>query len=160
MIYIISGDIKTGKSTALTEWIKGRSDVYGVLSPRDDKNHRYFLNVKTHEAFTMETASKDDDSIIVGPYHFLKTAFKKANSIIETAARQQTSGFIIIDELGKLELRTEGLHKSAVLAINRTKYEAHLHTILVVRTPLLETILKRYDITNSQRLLLEELSGV
>lgn len=134
MIYILSGDIKTGKSTALMKWIKGRSDVYGVLSPRDLKNHRYFLNIKTHEAFAMETTSEDKDSIIVGPYHFLKTAFKKANSIIETAVRQQTSGFIIIDELGKLELRTEGLYKSAVLAINRTKDDVHLHTILVVRT--------------------------
>ncbi|SDS08008.1 NTPase [Formosa sp. Hel1_31_208] len=160
MIYILTGDINTGKSTALMKWIKGRPDVFGVLSPRDDKNHRYFLNVKTHEAFAMETTSKDEDSIIVGPYHFLKTAFKKANSIIEEAAKQQTSGFIIIDELGKLELKTEGLHKSAVSAINRTKYEAQLHTILVVRTPLIETILKHYNITNSQRLLIEELSSV
>ncbi len=160
MIYILTDNIGIGKTTALLKWINGRTDVFGVLSPRHDDNKRYFLDIKTQEQFKMQTCSDNEDCIVVGPYRFLKSAFKKANSIIKSALEQQTSGFIIVDELGKLELRSEGLHQSAVLTIQKTKHQAKLHTIFVVRTTLLEAILKRYDINKSKYLRIEELSDI
>lgn len=160
MIYILTGDIKTGKTTALLKWINGRTDVFGVLSPKHKDSKRYFLNIKTQETFEMQTSSENEDSITVGHYHFFKSAFKTANNIINNAFEKQTLGFIIIDELGKLELRSEGLHQSAVLAIQKTKQHAKLHTIFVVRTTLLEAISKRYDIPKSEKLRIAELFDI
>ncbi|WP_439151983.1 nucleoside-triphosphatase, partial [Winogradskyella sp.] len=104
MIYIFSDNIETGKSTTLFNWTKGRKDVYGVLTPRNDKGHRYMLNVKTKKITPLQAKSMDMQTIAVGRYHFLKSAFEIANTIITNAAYEEKNGYIIIDELGKLEL--------------------------------------------------------
>ncbi len=49
MIYILTGDIRTGKTTALLDWIKDRNDVDGLLCPDSENGMRYFLKVKSKE---------------------------------------------------------------------------------------------------------------
>ena len=146
MIYIVSGAIGAGKSYSLMEWSKDRTDVCGVLTLRMDGEIRYFYDLKCREQFEMETSSTAEDVIAVGRYHFSKTAFKRANHIIEKSLENNTTGYLIIDELGKLEMRSEGLHKSAELAIERTMHDKMFHLILVVRTSLLTEITKKYNI--------------
>ncbi len=158
MIYILKGDIETGKSKALLQWSEGRSDVYGVLSPRNDKGERFILNVNTKETFPMQANPSDDSIIAVGRYHFFTSAFKKANSIIFQAVTKNKSGFIIIDELGKLEMNSEGLYKSASEVIQKTKHHKDLHLIIVVRTSLLNTIIKKYDIVDSDIITAKDLT--
>jgi nucleoside-triphosphatase THEP1 len=150
MIYILKGDIETGKSKALLQWSQGRSDVYGVLSPRNDKGERFILNVNTKETFPMQANPSDDSIISVGRYHFYTSAFKRANSVILNDIAKNDSGYVIIDELGKLEMRSEGLHESASEVIQKTKHHKDLHLIIVVRTSLLNTIIKKYDIADSK----------
>ena len=45
MIYILTGDIRSRKTTALLHWIEGRKDVDGLLCPDDKTGKRYFLKV-------------------------------------------------------------------------------------------------------------------
>lgn len=159
MIFILTGNIETGKSNALMHWIEGRTNVFGVLSPRNKENKRYFLDVSTKETFVMEANPKDEENIIsVGRYHFLKSAFKKANAIITNAVNKNESGFILIDELGKLEMRSEGLYESARLAIEKTMHNTNLHVILVVRKGLLDMIIKKYSIANAKTISNEQLT--
>ncbi len=47
MIYILSGNIRTGKTTALFEWSENRNDIDGLLCPDDEFGKRYFLKIKT-----------------------------------------------------------------------------------------------------------------
>jgi len=159
MIYILKGDIETGKSKALLQWIQGRKDVYGVLSPRNDEGERYILNVKSKETFTMQTNEGDDTTISVGRYHFLTSAFKEANSIILNATVKNKSGFVIIDELGKLEMNSEGLHESATITIQKTKHNNDLHAILVVRSSLLDPVMKKYYIASATLITAEDLNS-
>ena len=49
MIYILTGAIRTGKTTALLNWINNRNDVDGLLCPDNENGKRYFLKVKTKE---------------------------------------------------------------------------------------------------------------
>ena len=158
MIYIVSGDIGIGKSYSLLEWVRHRTDVFGVLSPRMVYEERYFFDVKSKEIFNMQASSIDKNTISVGRYHFLKPAFKRANSIIKRSLKRNTSGYLIIDEFGKLELRSEGLHKSAALAIKKTIESEVLHLILVVRTSLLEEITAKYGIETYELIDMHQLS--
>jgi nucleoside-triphosphatase THEP1 len=73
-------------------------------------------------------------------------AFKRANHIIEKSLENHATGYLIIDELGKLELQDQGLHKWVSMAIERTMQNDFFHLILVVRTSLLTEITKKYNI--------------
>lgn len=158
MIYIVSGDIGIGKSYSLLEWVRHRTDVFGVLSPRMVYEERYFFDVRSNEIFNMQASNLDKNTISVGRYHFLKPAFNRANSIIKKSLKHNSSGYLIIDEFGKLELRSEGLHKSASLAIEKTIRSKVLHLILVVRTSLLEEITTKYGIDAYELVNMHQLS--
>ena len=55
MIYILTGDIRTGKTTALLEWCKNCDDVDGLLCPDNAEGKRYFLEIKSKNEFELET---------------------------------------------------------------------------------------------------------
>ena len=158
MIYILSGHIETGKSNALLKWSEGRKDTYGILTPRNENAIRYILDVNTKECFEMQTELETTDVILIGRYRFLKTAFNTGNDIIITALKNNKSGYILIDELGKLELLSKGFHKSASLAINATISNSRLHLILIVRTTLLLEIIKKYNISDYQYITIKDLN--
>ena len=65
----------------------------------------------------MQANDEETDVIIVGRYRFLETAFKKGNEILQDALTNPKLGYIIIDEVGKLELQSRGFHKSVLSAI-------------------------------------------
>lgn len=157
MIYILSGNIETGKTTSLLKWTEGRNDVLGILTPGNEDGIRCLLDVNTKEFFEMQTDSETAD-VIVGRYRFLKTAFETGNNIIKTALKNNKSGYIIIDELGKLELQSEGFHESASLAITETINNTNLHLILIIRTTLLLKVIEKYDITDYQSIMIEDLN--
>ncbi len=156
MIYILTGDIRTGKTSALLDWINtstslsgtNRNDVDGLLCPDNENGKRYFLKVKSKEEFLLEveTEAIDQEVVTVGPFRFLKSAFQKGNDYLITKGKQLKSQYLIIDELGKLELKNEGLHVSAKTLIPDFMLNANSHLILVVRESLLDEILKHYKI--------------
>jgi nucleoside-triphosphatase THEP1 len=150
MIYILTGDIRTRKTTALLDWCENRNDADGVLCPDNDIGKRYFLKLKSKEEFELEVASKNDiesDKIIeIGPFQFLKSAFEKANDFLIALSTKEESNYLIIDELGKLELKKEGLHTAAEVLIPDYMFNDNKHLILVVRTSLLEAVIKHYEI--------------
>ena len=146
MIYILRGDIRTGKTTALVEWCKNRDDVDGVLCPDNAEGKRYFLEVKSKNEFEFETEFETEGIIEIGNFKFLKSAFEKANAYLLAVASENESQYLIIDELGKLELKKEGLHLSAERLIPNYETNENKHLILVVRDYLLEAILTHYSI--------------
>lgn len=157
MIYILSGNIETGKTSALLKWTQGRSDVFGILTPRDRNGIRYLLDANTKESFEMQTDLKTADTITVGRYRFLNSAFKNGNEIIEKVLEKNKLGYAIIDELGKLELKSRGFHQSASLVIPKTMHSTDLHLILIIRTNLLVNIITQYKMSNYQFITIEDL---
>jgi len=51
----------------------------------------------------------------------LRSSFDKANDLIKKSAKTLNKGIILIEKLVRLELRPEGLHESALVAIERAK---------------------------------------
>ncbi|WP_418636611.1 nucleoside-triphosphatase [Winogradskyella sp.] len=146
MIYILRGDIRTGKTTALLEWCKNRDDVDGVLCPDNAEGKRYFLEVKSKSEFELETELETEAIIEIGNFKFLESGFEKANAYLLAVASKNESQYLIIDELGKLELKVEGLHLSAERLIPNYENNEKKHLILVVRDYLLEAVLTHYSI--------------
>src|SRR5690606_13595913 len=110
----------------------------------DEFGKRYFLKIKSKEILPLEVENDVIETIIsIGNFKFLKTSFEKANAYLMTSLKQQK--YLIIDELGKLELKNEGLHQSAKKLIKDFQFDKNHHLMLVVRRSLLENILNHYE---------------
>ena len=150
MIYILTGDIRTGKTTSLLNWISDRNDVDGLICPDGNDRKRYFLKVKSKEGFELEVESENgietDEIIEIGPFQFLKSAFEKANEFLIALSNKTESQYLIIDELGKLELKNKGLHNAAKVLVPDYIFNDSKHLIIVVRKSLLEAVVNHYQI--------------
>jgi nucleoside-triphosphatase THEP1 len=137
-VIIFSRPIRTGKTTELLEWIKKRHDVYGILTP-EVNGKRKFYNIESAETFNME-ASESEEKIVIGKFQFSKLAFTQAEQII--SGNINKDGWLIIDEVGPLELDGNGF--SAVLkeALLNRKYKL----LLVVRESLVEQVVSVFEI--------------
>lgn len=159
MIYILTGAVRTGKTTALLNWISGRQDADGVLCPDGEHGKRYFLQLRPQQKFNLEATENQpqQECISVGRFSFLKNAFTRANNYIISIAREEKYTWLIIDELGKLELKHTGLHQAAKTVIDRHRSNKNIHIILVVRSTLLQDIITHYNITHYECITKEEL---
>ena len=104
-IYILSGPVHGGKTTRLLEWASSRKDVYGILTPVID-GKRYFADARTLEQWPMEALPDEADTLLVGRFSFSRPAFDRAIMLLRECI--QCDGWLVIDEIGPLELRGEG----------------------------------------------------
>jgi nucleoside-triphosphatase len=127
-IYLLTSPVQSGKTTSLIRWSENRDDVFGVLTPVEH-NKRFFLNVHTRERFAMEATLEETETLAVGRFIFSRANFEKAIGIIREAIHEE--GWLIIDEIGPLELRGEGFCEilKEVLAAGNKKQKI----VLVVR---------------------------
>ena len=162
MIYILTGDIRTGKTSALLDWCKNRNDVDGVLCPDDDKGKRYFLNIKSKDCYPLAANSdtEKDNIISIGPFQFLKSSFQNANDYLIHVNDKRDYSYLVVDELGKLELKNVGLDDSAKSIIIEHETSKSHHLILVVRESLLNKINDHYNITQYSVLKKEDLESL
>lgn len=149
MIYILTGSIRSGKTTALMDWVNTRNDADGLLCPDGENGQRYFLKIKSKVEFEFEAEIEveKEDLIEIGNFKFLKSAFDEANDYLILKASEAKAKYLIIDELGKLELMNLGLHLAAATLIPKYLNTENQHLILVIRDYLLEDILRNYSIS-------------
>lgn len=138
-IYILTGAIQTGKTTALVNWCTGKKDISGILTPVIN-GKRFFMDVFTEEQFAMEAAGNEKEILSVGRFHFSKAAFERAIQIIRRSIGQP--GWLIIDEMGPLELGGEGFYN-----VTREVLKAHSYKlILVVRDGFVDKVTGRFKL--------------
>jgi len=150
MIYILAGDIRTGKTSALEEWVPTWDNVKGILCPDDKEDRKYLYNIATEEKFPLEVPHKSEKTISVGKFHFLEDTFKIANFLLIKTFDEYDFEFLVLDELGKLELKNEGLHLAAKYIIDNYESNDAKNLLLVVRTHLVKDIIAHYGIRSFQ----------
>jgi nucleoside-triphosphatase THEP1 len=138
-IVLLTGEIKTGKSTSLKNWVSNRKSVEGIIQIAED-NERFILNVKNGEQKKL-TSDNDFDIIRIGNYKFSKSAFNWSKKILSDI-KVQFPEWIVIDEFGKLELEREGLEPEITNLIDRIKYSANCRIIIIVRENLLDRVIE------------------
>lgn len=160
MIYILTGAIRSGKTTALLHWSKSRNDVDGLLCPDDANGKRYFLKLKNKTIFKLEAEAETEAIVTIGNFKFLRSAFNEANDYLILEASKTEPKYLIIDEIGKLELKNEGLNVSTKALISQFKSNDNTHLILVVRDYLLDAVLEHYGITECSILTTKDLENL
>ncbi len=132
-VYILTGDIQTGKTTSLLQWSATQANVQGILTPVVD-GKRMLVNIATNQMMAMEADANDSGVLHVGRFVFKQAAFDEASAII-TNAKQ--CNYLVIDEVGPLELREEGLYHTVQNALQQHRAG---NIVLVVREGLVEKV--------------------
>lgn len=109
-IYILTAPIQSGKTTSLLQWSEKRKDVFGILTPVVN-GKRMFMNAHSRQLFLMEAKGGETEVMKIGRFVFSKNNFDIAIQIIRDSIEKE--GWLVIDEIGPMELQGEGF--SAVL---------------------------------------------
>jgi len=133
-IFILTGPIQSGKTTSLIKWAEERKDVFGVLTPVVN-GKRMFRDAHIGQLFDMEAREGEKETLHVGRFVFSKANFEKASAIITEAMNKE--GWLVIDEVGPLELRCEGFYQ-VVKQISQTGKDQPV--LLVVREGMAEKV--------------------
>ena len=142
-IKIVTGKIHSGKTTSLFRFISENKAADGILAPIVNERRRlYHISTKTIK--DLEVDKKSEGTISVGKYHFLNESFKWANKKLLESYNLPTT-YLIIDEIGKLELNGGGLHESTKEIVERIR-NSEKYLILVIRDYLLKDVLQYYQI--------------
>ncbi|MBS1760277.1 MAG: hypothetical protein JST23_09160 [Bacteroidetes bacterium] len=143
MIYLLTGTIRSGKTTALMQWCSQKKNVFGILTP-DVKGERMFYNILTNEYFPM-LAKPNEDALIIGKYNFSKAGFEKAiNIILENSTKDN---WLVIDEIGPLELKGEGFNSCLKQVLKNRSNKL----IIVVREGLAESVCNSFGIKQASQ---------
>lgn len=144
-IFILSGPIQSGKSTRLMEWAMKEKNVKGIFTPIVG-NNRMFYNIDKKQFFAMEASSIEIDTLSIGKYTFSNDAFKNAERIIENGM-VNNEDWLVIDEIGPLELKGEGFYNILKRILS---YNNKFKLLLVVRDSILKEFLNYFAIQEYQ----------
>ncbi|MBL0199124.1 MAG: hypothetical protein IPP81_02845 [Chitinophagaceae bacterium] len=86
----------------------------------------------------------------VGRFHFYTAVFERANAIL-LAALNQTSGWLVIDEAGKLELDRKGFYDSIVKTVEIYNNDNAAGNLLItVRESLCKEVISFFKIKDAR----------
>ena len=145
-IYVFSRPIRSGKTTQLQEWLKTHTDAAGILTP-DIGGKRMIYDIARHKFHSFEVdQTYGADVIMVGKFLFAKTAFTKAQEIIEQAMNSDYS-WTVVDEVGKLEIEQgEGFEPAILRLVKAFQAGKKGKLLLVIRDTLLIKAMEKYEL--------------
>lgn len=145
--YILSGTVHSGKTSRLLRWIEGRSGICGILAPVIE-GKRHLMRVDTQEARRVElldTETGYQPEWRIGKYVFSKDVFLWGQQVLEQGCRDETE-WMIIDEIGLLELDGKGLEPAVTNILKRQAPILPGKIILVVRESLRLKVVQHYNL--------------
>lgn len=154
-VFIFTGPIRSGKTTALMNWVGKRSNIGGFLTP-DKGELRYLFTLydrKWHDFQVPDALAKtmpESQLVTISKFNFLSGTFGMAHQTLLNDPGMNTD-WVIIDEVGKLELMGLGLEpalKQVVAYFNNPETSGAL--LLVVREELLQAVIDHYQLEHFQ----------
>ena len=146
-IVLFSRPVHTGKTTELLHWCEQQKNVAGIAMP-DIGGLRKIMDLQTHELIDAEvndTTPGSSPIIEIGKYRFYRSAFDKANEILISAWASKP-GWLVIDELGKLELKRDGFYPAVQKIFSENKQQPGTKILVVVREGLANEIVSLFEI--------------
>lgn len=143
-VYLLTGDIKSGKTTRLQKWAANKK-ADGILAPVIN-GKRHLVRIKSGDSKLLEYTG-DDKAIEltkIGNYNFLASVFEWGRNEMYDAFLNKPE-WLIIDEIGPLELRGEGLEPE-VSKIMDDSGQTDMNIVLVVRKSLIENVTEHYGL--------------
>jgi nucleoside-triphosphatase THEP1 len=155
MIYIISGGIDTGKTTALCGIYENLKSGDGVASLKIFGNGQFLgyrikrLSDGESKIIALKTGAGDNDGYFIpdddiafsfGDFSFSERAFLFANRVITDTVDKNISP-VFIDEIGPVELNGNGLCEGFVVALN-----SGFDLYMVCREACIEAVISHFKI--------------
>ncbi len=151
-IYILTGEIKSGKTTKLMQWTAGKKNIDGVLQPViDEKRFIYSIGSRTLKILEATETQPENELIIIGKYKFRKSVFDWTQNILLDCLEKKLD-WLIIDEIGPLELEGKGLEPAVSKIFNQVN-ELNGNVLCVVRDSVLEKFIEHYMLENKYELI-------
>ena len=132
-VVLLTGPTHSGKTGALSATVR-QPGVAGLLAP-DVHYGRIFEDIRSGEFERFQTHDEGEPVVTIGPYRFRSAAFDWGNQRLEQAVAAKAP-VIIIDEIGPLEMRGEGLRPGLERVLARGRGVA----VLVVREQLVSQV--------------------
>lgn len=159
MIYLFSGPVRAGKTTALYDWIADKTQVGGFLCPDVDGTRKLY-EISTGRCYPFQADGPGGPADIrIGRFAFSAAGFALAGKIIDWSLARQPQ-WLVIDEIGKLELSDAGfagLVKKVLLAHRSHDFTGDL--LLVVRDFYLQQVIAHFDIQPYRTIGLDQIRG-
>jgi nucleoside-triphosphatase THEP1 len=148
-IMIISGKQRQGKTTFLKEVIvqlkRGNISFDGIIAEGIDVDGQRkgfnLVHLKSNKTYPLATTTPTPNFSQYGRFYFDETIFTKVNSLLQNT----TSDFLIIDEIGPLEMQNKGWATTIEKLL-----ETNTPMIWVVRKSLLAPVTKHWQISQAQ----------
>lgn len=140
---LVTGPVHTGKTTRLAARVAAAPGACcGLLAPVDVAGLRYLRCAVSGEQRRLSCGAEAPDAVAVGPYHFHEGVFTWGRVLLAAHDAAFPRRTLIVDELGKLELRGAGLAPVCwrVLARRRANGQPAL---VVVRDSLVAAVRER-----------------
>ncbi len=146
-IDILTGPVQSGKTTHLISWIKYHSNCAGILAPVvENRRQFYSIHNKAFHPFETEDDPEPDEEIIsIDKYRFLNSSFVWARSQLQQAI-ELNPHWLIIDEIGPVEIRGEGLEHQVSKILNDYQRSRKNRLILVIREKMLDKVMEHYKL--------------
>lgn len=129
-VILLTGEIQSGKTTSLLNWIQKRTDTAGILTPVEN-GRRNFLSFPGTIRFEMEAAEAETGILQVGRFRFSAINFERAINILKEQLQQPQWKYVLIDEIGPLELKSKSGFWPVISQILQGKHNSI--PVLVVR---------------------------
>ncbi len=133
--------IRSGKTTRLAAWAAVTPEAAGLLMP-DTAAGRVFQDIGSGATWPTAATPDDANPLLIGRFTFSRAAFVRANAALLAAARHPRTRWLVVDEIGPLELRGEGLAP----ALRQLLAEPCAGVVLVVREGLREAVAAEFGL--------------
>ncbi len=144
---ILTGPIRTGKTTALLRTFPATISR-GVVQPVVDGSRRV-LDLRSGESRALEASpgARETDRVPVGRFTFSASTLDWANAcVIGALADAADNSWVVIDEVGPLELGGGGLAQSVRDGIAHTQSPGGPRVLLVVREGIVDAVCGAFGI--------------
>ncbi len=148
---IIHGDKNKGKTTKvkalIEELISQNKSISGFYSEKVISNNQIagydLVTVADDKTYPFLTVKPIKNAIKIGRFYIDKKAIQTANQIIQKAIKDKVD-YIIIDEVGQLELDEQGWFN--IINILNTSYYGTL--IFCIRTEFVKQVIQKWSFDN------------
>ncbi len=147
-INILTGKIRTGKTTRLMRWAASQKNIDGIFQPVIDEK-RFVYHIGSRTLKLLET-SENSNITSIGKYNFSNDTFEWTQKVLLDCISKKLN-WIIIDEVGPLELQGKGLEPAlSKLLLEREGIQAQI--LCVVRESILEKFIEHYGLQNDYQI--------
>lgn len=142
---IITGKIRSGKTTFLKRTIPSLQNVKGILQPTLEEE-RFFEDIETGELKIITALKESDETFRLGRFLFYLKSFLWAKEKLKLTLTNGAET-IVIDEYGPLEFKNKGLEPVVSEIIELVKNRNDKDLIIIIRESLVGDFMRKFILT-------------